>query len=70
MMNMMQIVLMRMEEMQSNMMEEIRNSRKENERNIERLEKTIRGPEGKVEKELSQVNQHCCSEREMKNKIL
>ena len=51
------------------MMEEFRKSRIQNLKNRERLEKTIRGPEGRLEKEINQVTQHCCDRKQMKIKI-
>ena len=52
------------------MMEEFRISRIQNFEIRERLEKNNRGPEGRIEWELSQGTQHYCSGKLTKNKIL
>ena len=56
--------------LKESMMEEFRKTRIQNLKIRERLEKTNKGPEGRIEKELSQETQHCCSEKEMEIKIL
>ena len=50
-----------MEGLQESMMEEFRKSRIQKLKIRERLEKTNKDPEGRIEKELSQESQHCCS---------
>jgi hypothetical protein len=59
-----------MEGLQITMMEEFRKSRIQNLQIRERLQKTNRGPEGRIEKELSQEIQHCCSGKQTEIKIL
>ena len=57
-------------EMQANMREEFKNTREENQRNLESLEYSIMSPEGRRNKDFSLVDQHCRREDAMENRIL
>ena len=63
-----QAMLMKMQnETLSMIKEECRITKIENLKNIERLENTIPGPEGRLK---SGVDQHCCKKEEMESRIL
>ena len=59
-------VLNNVKEMQNDIKEGFKSTRVENQRNLERLEYNILGPEGRLMEDMSPVDQISCSEQELK----
>jgi len=55
--------------LKDNIKEEFESTRVENQRNLERLEYNILGPEGRLMEDMSPVDQISCSEQELENRM-